>query len=128
MITDLAPYREHLEGLDLTDAQKLDLVNALWAIAENIIDNHLGLNQLEIRGKELDSHEANDRVEHEAVIASERRNSQIDRCASAESDVRSSSASYGRGNVRACSGREPKGVHDRINSVFLPPRSPTSSD
>jgi hypothetical protein len=52
MITDLAPYRECLHGLDLTDAQKLDLVNALWAIAENIIDNHLGLNQLTLNTKE----------------------------------------------------------------------------
>lgn len=63
MITDLTPYREDLEGLDLTDAQKLDLVNALWVIAENIIDQHLGINQLILNRKErdndLDSVEAN---------------------------------------------------------------------
>jgi hypothetical protein len=63
MITDLAPYREDLEGLDLTDAQKLDLVNALWVIAENIIDQHLGINQLipnkKERNNDLDSVEAN---------------------------------------------------------------------
>lgn len=55
MITDLAPYRDDLEGLDLTDEQKLDLVNALWAIAENIIDHHLGLNRLTIIEKEATS-------------------------------------------------------------------------
>lgn len=55
MITDLAPYQEDLEGLDLTDAQKLDLVNALWAIAENIIDHHLGLNTLILNNKERDN-------------------------------------------------------------------------
>lgn len=63
MITDLTPYREDLEGLDLTDAQKLDLVNALWAIAENIIDHQLGLNHLILNTKEanndLDSVEEN---------------------------------------------------------------------
>ena len=52
MITDLAPYREDLEGLDLTEPQKLDLVNALWAIAENIIDHELGLNHLILNTKE----------------------------------------------------------------------------
>jgi hypothetical protein len=55
MITDLTPFKEDLEGLDLTDAQKLDLLNALWVIAENIIDHHLGLNRLIINSKEVTS-------------------------------------------------------------------------
>jgi len=55
MITDLSPFKEDLEGLDLTDAQKLDLLNALWVIAENIIDHHLGLNRLIINNKEATS-------------------------------------------------------------------------
>ena len=73
MITDLAPYRQHLEGLDLTDAQKLDLVNALWAIAENIIDLELGLNHLTLNTKEadndLDSVEANATLKRNKSIA-----------------------------------------------------------
>jgi hypothetical protein len=44
MITDLTPYQKDLEGLDLTKQQKLELVNALWVIAEGIIDKELGLN------------------------------------------------------------------------------------
>lgn len=55
MITDLSPFEKDLEGLDLTDAQKLDLLNALWVIAENIIDHHLGLNRLIINNKEATS-------------------------------------------------------------------------
>jgi hypothetical protein len=128
MITDLTPYRKYVDDFDLTDEQKLELVNALYMIIESIFDQHLGVNQLILKNKEVDSLDASTRVDNEAVFASERRNSQIDRCASAENDVISSSTPYGRGNVRACSGRKPKGVHDRINSVFLPPRSPTSSD
>ena len=49
MITDLTSYEECLEGLDLTHRQKLELVNALWVIAENIIDKRLGLNQADPR-------------------------------------------------------------------------------
>lgn len=128
MITDLTPYRKYVDDFDLTEEQKLELVNSLYMIIESIFDQHLGVNQLLLKSKEVDSLESNARVEHEAPVALERRNSEIKRFASAESDVRSSSDSYGRGNVRACSGRKPKGVHDRLNSVFLPPRSPASSD
>ncbi len=63
MITDLAPYRKYLKGLDLTDEQALEFVNALNGIAQNIVDSHLGLNQLELKAKEpnneLDSAGAN---------------------------------------------------------------------
>ncbi len=73
MITDLTPYREDLEGLDLTESQKLDLVNALWAIAENIIDHELGLNHLTLNTKEpnndLDSVEPNATLKRYKSIA-----------------------------------------------------------
>jgi len=73
MITDLTPYREDLEGLDLTESQKLDLVNALWAIAENIIDLELGLNHLTLNTNEpnndLDSVEANANLKRYKSIA-----------------------------------------------------------
>lgn len=128
MITDISRYRKQLDQFDLTEEQKIELVNALWMIVESIYDQHLGINQLLLKNKEVDSLDSSTRVEHEAEFASERRNSMINQCASPENDVISSSAPYGRGNVRACSGREPKGVHGRVNPVFLPPRSPTSSD
>ena len=63
MITDLAPYRKYLKGLDLTEEQALEFVNAMWGIAQNIVDDHFGINQLELKTKEpindLDSVEAN---------------------------------------------------------------------
>ena len=49
MITDLTPYREFLDDFDLTEQQKIELVNALWVIAENIMDKELGLNQADPR-------------------------------------------------------------------------------
>ena len=73
MITDLAPYRTYLEGLDLTDEQALEFVNALWGIAQNIVDNHLGVNQLGFKAKEpineLDSVEANATLKRYKSIA-----------------------------------------------------------
>lgn len=128
MITDISRYRKQLDQFDLSEEQKLELVNALWMIVESIYDQHLGINQLLLKNKEVDSLDSSTRVKHEAEFASERRNSSNNRCASSDNDVISSSAPHGRGNVRACSGRKPKGVHDRIIPVFLPPRSPTSSD
>jgi len=128
MITDLAPYRKYVDQFDLSDEEKLEWLNAVLMLVESMFDQHLGINQLLLKNKEVDSPEPIDRVEHEAPVALEHRNSVIDQCASPENDVRSSSASYGRGDERACSGRKPKGVHDRVNSVFLTPRSPPSSD
>jgi len=47
IITDLTPYRKYVDEFDITEKQKLELVNTLWAIIENIIDQHFGLYQLE---------------------------------------------------------------------------------
>jgi hypothetical protein len=46
VITDLTPYRKHVDQFDLTEKEKLDLVNAVWMIVDSIYDHHLGLNQL----------------------------------------------------------------------------------
>ncbi len=60
MITDLTPYRKHVDQFDLSEEQKLELVNTLWVILENFVDHQLGINQLEIMEKEgknsLDCH------------------------------------------------------------------------
>jgi hypothetical protein len=49
MITDLTPYRKHVDQFDLTEEQKLELVNALWAIVDSIFDQHLGINQVPLK-------------------------------------------------------------------------------
>jgi hypothetical protein len=51
MITDLAPYREYVDKFDLTQEQKLELVNAVWMIVESIYDYHIGINQLLLNNK-----------------------------------------------------------------------------
>ena len=40
MITDLTSYRQHVDQFDLDEKQKLELVNAIWAIAESVLDQH----------------------------------------------------------------------------------------
>ena len=51
MITDLTPYRKYVDQFDLTEEQKLELVNAVWVILENYFKQQLGLNQLAIKEK-----------------------------------------------------------------------------
>jgi hypothetical protein len=45
MITDLTPYREDMAEFDMTDEQKLELVNAIWVIGKTILDRKFGLYQ-----------------------------------------------------------------------------------
>jgi hypothetical protein len=52
MITDISPYREYVDQFDLTEEQKVELVNAVWVILENYFDQQLGLNQLKLLEKE----------------------------------------------------------------------------
>lgn len=52
MITDLTRYRKYVDKFDLTEEQKLELVNAVWVILENYFDQQLGLNQLAIKEKD----------------------------------------------------------------------------
>jgi len=52
MITDLTPYRKHVDQFDLTEQQKLDLVNSLWMIVDSIFDSQMRINQLVLKGKE----------------------------------------------------------------------------
>lgn len=52
MITDLTPYRKYVDQFDLTEEQKLELVNAVWTTLENYFDQQLGINQLALKGKE----------------------------------------------------------------------------
>jgi hypothetical protein len=47
MITDLRPYRKYVDCFDISERQKLELVNTLWVLAQNILDEQFGLNQIE---------------------------------------------------------------------------------
>lgn len=44
IITDLTPYRQYVDAFDISEKQKLELVNALWVLAEEILDQQFGLN------------------------------------------------------------------------------------
>ena len=46
MITDLTPYRKHVDQFDLTEEQKLEWANAMLMIVESIFDQHLGTDPL----------------------------------------------------------------------------------
>ena len=52
MITDLTPYRKYVDKFDLTEEQKLELVNAVWVMVDSVFDYHLGLNHLPRKEKE----------------------------------------------------------------------------
>jgi hypothetical protein len=51
MITDLTPYRQHVDQFDLSEQEKLELVNAVWMLVENLYDHQLGINQLLLLNK-----------------------------------------------------------------------------
>lgn len=51
MITDRTPYRQYVDTFDLTEEQKLELVNAIWVMLENYFDQQLGINQLALKAK-----------------------------------------------------------------------------
>lgn len=42
-ITDLEPYRPHIDNFDLTEEQKIELVNAIKQIARMVLDRQFGL-------------------------------------------------------------------------------------
>lgn len=63
MITDITPYRQYVDQFDLTEQQKIELVNAVWTTLENYFDLQLGLNQLPI--KERKTHNTRTELEPE---------------------------------------------------------------
>ena len=48
-ITDLDPYRPYIDNFDLTEEQKLELVNAIEQIARMVLDRQFGLAERNIR-------------------------------------------------------------------------------
>ena len=53
-ITDLTPYRQHVDVFDITDEQKLELINIMQLVAENILDKQFNLNQPDIASFKID--------------------------------------------------------------------------
>ena len=50
MIDDLSPYSRYLDGCDMTEQEKLDFVNALHSVVQQIVDKNLGINQSTVVG------------------------------------------------------------------------------
>ena len=67
MITDLTPYRKHVDQFDLSEEKKLEWANAMLMIVESIFDMHLGTAQMPLKIREVDSPllNAKMRVEHD---------------------------------------------------------------
>lgn len=42
-ITDLDPYRPHIDNFDLTEEQKIEVVEAIQQIARMVLDEKFGL-------------------------------------------------------------------------------------
>lgn len=59
MITDLTPYRKHVDQFDLTEEQKLAWANAMLMIVESIFDMHLGTAEVPLKKREVDSQKPN---------------------------------------------------------------------
>ena len=57
MITDLTPYRKHLEEFDLTEQEKLELVNVIYVVSQHLLDKQFGLNGRDTRsmGKKFEN-------------------------------------------------------------------------
>ena len=42
-MTDLSSYLVYLEGSDLSEAQKIDLIRTVWSVMESFIDSAFGI-------------------------------------------------------------------------------------
>ena len=49
MITDLTPYRKHLDEFDLTEQEKLELINVIYVVSKHLLDKQFGLKSRDIR-------------------------------------------------------------------------------
>ncbi len=75
MITDLTPYRKYVDKFDLTEEQKLELVNAVWVILENYFDHQIRLNRL--AKKEKDTQKTVDSQLHPVILQKDTQNIEI---------------------------------------------------
>ncbi|MEZ5691960.1 MAG: hypothetical protein R3D71_09905 [Rickettsiales bacterium] len=53
-ITDLEPYRPHIDRFDLTEEQKMELIAAIQQIAHIVLDKHFRVYETEMKIKEDD--------------------------------------------------------------------------
>lgn len=65
MITDLTPYRKYVDQFDLSEAQKLEWVNAMLMIVESVFDMHLGTAPVPLRKRQVDSQKPRAKIQDE---------------------------------------------------------------
>ena len=49
MITDLTPYREHLDAFDLTEQEKPELINVIYVVSQHLLEKQFGLKSYDTR-------------------------------------------------------------------------------
>ncbi|MDB2414324.1 hypothetical protein N9W34_00960 [Rickettsiales bacterium] len=47
-ITDLEPFRPYIDNFDLTEEQKLELINTIAMMAETVLDKHFRMNRADL--------------------------------------------------------------------------------
>lgn len=52
-LDDLKEFRPHLEGHDLTDSQKDELIRCVWLIMQNFVDSAWGMHPVQLARKDL---------------------------------------------------------------------------
>ena len=66
MPADLEKYRHYVEGFDLSEAEKTELIHTVWAIMESFVDRAFGLDPVQNLSAGpacADSNLANDNVD-----------------------------------------------------------------
>ena len=50
-VPDIDKYRRHVEGFDLSDDQKAELIHTVWAIMESFVDRAFGIDSVQQSGR-----------------------------------------------------------------------------
>lgn len=69
MPLDIEKYRHYLNGCDLSEEEKTELIRSVWAILEGFVDHAFGKHPIQHCGRALehsDLHEASDSLESAA--------------------------------------------------------------
>jgi len=48
LITDITPYRKYVDSFDLTEEQKIELVQMVWNIMESFVDRAFGVHSVQL--------------------------------------------------------------------------------
>ena len=47
-LQDITPYRKFVDGFDLTEEQKVELIHTVWNMMESFVDRAFGLHPLQL--------------------------------------------------------------------------------